>query len=139
MDRSTNFGATTEVDRALLPWKTIPTWLRFLRVLIFAALAVFGLTWAGEFAFQVNVMTSPDRPTGEYNNPVEFKGKTTYLSHDIYEIWTVLDSAMLPSGFAGFGLIIANSVIERRIKARRWNSQLTVMIDHMDRDRGRPD
>ena len=137
MNRSPRSDLQRQRDSELLPWKTIPTWLRCIRVLAFVAWTTMMLTLTSGFVLQHRVFESPSYAVGEYQRPVEYKGRTYYLTGETYRIWTFLNSVMTPCGLATFGLIIVNGVSERRIKARRWESQLTAMIEHMDRDWGR--
>jgi len=107
-----------------LPWKQLPPWLRFLRVLLFAFWGSGMVCLTALFILQNQVLSSPTVLTGVYTHPVGFKGGTFYLAEPFFSYWIALNSAYPPLWVAGFLLIIAINNFEYRIKRRQWDTWL---------------
>ena len=106
-----------------LPWKLLPRWLRFLRVLLLAAWASGLSCLATLFYLQVLVLRSPTVPVGRYHHPVAYKEGTFYLSEPLFNVWNALQLAVIPLVVAGVSLIFVCNTFEYRIKRLLWDTE----------------
>jgi len=115
------------IGNPMLPWATIPTWLRLLRVVFIAMWTAGFLSLVAGFILQFQVLDSPTIATGLFTHSVEFKGGIFYVTTFTYRVWTSLQVAIVPLWGAGAGLMIANIFFENRIKKRLWEAQFAGM------------
>lgn len=108
----------------MLPWKLLPPWLQFLRVLFFIAAAGAITCLSATSALERRVLASPREATGQHIHPTSYKGTIFYLSDPFFNWWTALSissiSLLTATGLLGSTI----STVEYRIKRQRWNAWL---------------
>lgn len=87
-------------------------------MLLVAAWASGLICLAALFFLQTQVLASPKVSLGIHSHPVSYKGDTFYLSEPLFNVWSALDSAVIPLVVAAASLIFACNTFEYRVKQR---------------------
>jgi hypothetical protein len=124
-------------DGSLLQWKTIPPWLRVIRVLFFIAGAACLAALVTAFIIQFWTIASPEVPGGPFRRPETIKGVTRYLTDPLDRVYRT-SNALIPIVWSvGAVLGVINVIFERRRRGRLWQAQLGAIADRMDAEDAR--